>query len=177
MWNEGCVFLCCFFIKRICFSWPCLVWTIIQMIQHSSPVVSFWQADVPSWMKNTRIYRWPSDTQELVLRLLREERYIIPQPSTSIDVIIRSVWPIHENMKNYGFILRFLFLTFGLGITFLSSNVYFYDSKGKEFKLLQTLNWHILRCKQTSVFWALFQACLLSLSFSWFFGLIYWSNF
>ncbi|XP_011489962.1 adapter protein CIKS isoform X2 [Oryzias latipes] len=49
------------------------------------------KADVPSWMKNTRIYRWPSDTQELVLRLLREERYIIPQPSTSIDVIIRSV--------------------------------------------------------------------------------------
>uniref|UniRef100_A0A3P9KHV3 SEFIR domain-containing protein n=2 Tax=Oryzias latipes TaxID=8090 RepID=A0A3P9KHV3_ORYLA len=49
------------------------------------------KADVPSWMKNTRIYRWPSDTQELVLRLLREERYIIPHVSpTSPLLTLRS---------------------------------------------------------------------------------------
>ncbi|RVE55859.1 hypothetical protein OJAV_G00230380 [Oryzias javanicus] len=49
------------------------------------------KADAPSWMKNTRIYSWPSDNQDLVLRLLREERYIIPPPTLGVNVFIRPV--------------------------------------------------------------------------------------
>lgn len=44
---------------------------------------------VPSWLQNTRIYRWPNDTQDLLLRLLREERYIIPQPVGDVTLTIR----------------------------------------------------------------------------------------
>ncbi|XP_061126954.1 E3 ubiquitin ligase TRAF3IP2-like [Syngnathus typhle] len=44
---------------------------------------------VPSWLQNTRIYRWPLDMQDLLLRLLREERYIIPQPEASLTLTIR----------------------------------------------------------------------------------------
>ncbi|MED6239726.1 hypothetical protein ATANTOWER_010261 [Ataeniobius toweri] len=44
---------------------------------------------VPSWLQNTRIYRWPSDTQDLLLRLLREERYIIPQRGTDLTLTVR----------------------------------------------------------------------------------------
>ncbi|XP_051909552.1 uncharacterized protein traf3ip2a [Hippocampus zosterae] len=44
---------------------------------------------VPGWLQNTRIYRWPRDTQDLLLRLLREERYIVPQPEASLTLTIR----------------------------------------------------------------------------------------
>uniref|UniRef100_A0A3Q2Z3W3 SEFIR domain-containing protein n=1 Tax=Hippocampus comes TaxID=109280 RepID=A0A3Q2Z3W3_HIPCM len=44
---------------------------------------------VPGWLQNTRIYRWPQDTQDLLLRLLREERYIVPQPEASLTLTIR----------------------------------------------------------------------------------------
>ncbi|XP_054900549.1 E3 ubiquitin ligase TRAF3IP2 isoform X3 [Poeciliopsis prolifica] len=44
---------------------------------------------VPSWLQNTRIYRWPNDTQDLLLRLLREERYIIPQGGPDITLTVR----------------------------------------------------------------------------------------
>ncbi|XP_043961582.1 E3 ubiquitin ligase TRAF3IP2 isoform X1 [Gambusia affinis] len=44
---------------------------------------------VPSWLQNTRIYRWPSETQDLLLRLLREERYIIPQRGPDITLTVR----------------------------------------------------------------------------------------
>ncbi|XP_054617817.1 E3 ubiquitin ligase TRAF3IP2 [Dunckerocampus dactyliophorus] len=44
---------------------------------------------VPSWLQNTRIYRWPQDTQDLLLRLLREERYIIPQAETPLTLTVR----------------------------------------------------------------------------------------
>ncbi|XP_077595740.1 E3 ubiquitin ligase TRAF3IP2 [Stigmatopora nigra] len=43
---------------------------------------------VPSWLQNTRIYRWPLDTQNLLLRLFREERYIIPQAEASLTLTI-----------------------------------------------------------------------------------------
>ncbi|XP_064189556.1 E3 ubiquitin ligase TRAF3IP2 isoform X2 [Anguilla rostrata] len=36
------------------------------------------QRHVPGWLLNTRIYRWPRDVEDLLLRLLWEERYILP---------------------------------------------------------------------------------------------------
>ncbi|XP_061668540.1 uncharacterized protein traf3ip2a isoform X2 [Syngnathoides biaculeatus] len=44
---------------------------------------------VPNWLQNTRIYRWPQDMQDLLLRLLRVERYIIPQAEESLTLTIR----------------------------------------------------------------------------------------
>ncbi|XP_008304759.1 adapter protein CIKS [Stegastes partitus] len=44
---------------------------------------------VPSWLRNTRIYRWPQDNQDIVLRLLREERYILPQRSIDLTLTVR----------------------------------------------------------------------------------------
>ncbi|XP_017293429.1 E3 ubiquitin ligase TRAF3IP2 [Kryptolebias marmoratus] len=44
---------------------------------------------VPSWLQSTRIYRWPSDTQDLLLRLLREERYIVPQRGAYLTLTVR----------------------------------------------------------------------------------------
>ncbi|XP_030577529.1 adapter protein CIKS isoform X2 [Archocentrus centrarchus] len=46
---------------------------------------------VPSWLQSTRIYRWPQDTQDLLLRLLREERYIIPQRSADLTLTVRTL--------------------------------------------------------------------------------------
>ncbi|XP_053566844.1 E3 ubiquitin ligase TRAF3IP2 isoform X2 [Bombina bombina] len=36
------------------------------------------EAHVPTWLKNTNIYRWPIDRSKLFLRLLREEPYVAP---------------------------------------------------------------------------------------------------
>ncbi|XP_036941767.1 E3 ubiquitin ligase TRAF3IP2-like [Acanthopagrus latus] len=44
---------------------------------------------VPNWLQSTRIYRWPQDTQDLLLRLLREERYIIPQRAADLTLTVR----------------------------------------------------------------------------------------
>ncbi|XP_041814742.1 E3 ubiquitin ligase TRAF3IP2 [Chelmon rostratus] len=44
---------------------------------------------VPNWLRNTRIYRWPQDTMDLLLRLLREERYIIPQRGGDPTITVR----------------------------------------------------------------------------------------
>ncbi|XP_032398349.1 adapter protein CIKS isoform X2 [Etheostoma spectabile] len=44
---------------------------------------------VPNWLRNTKIYRWPQDTQDLLLRLLREERYIIPQQGADLTLTVR----------------------------------------------------------------------------------------
>ncbi|KAM8846463.1 E3 ubiquitin ligase TRAF3IP2 [Synchiropus picturatus] len=45
--------------------------------------------DVPTWLLNTRIYTWPRDTQDLLLRLLREERYILPQTGGELTLTVR----------------------------------------------------------------------------------------
>ncbi|XP_054474833.1 E3 ubiquitin ligase TRAF3IP2 [Anoplopoma fimbria] len=44
---------------------------------------------VPNWLQSTRIYSWPRDTQDLLLRLLREERYIIPQRGADLTLTVR----------------------------------------------------------------------------------------
>ncbi|XP_022626163.1 adapter protein CIKS [Seriola dumerili] len=44
---------------------------------------------VPNWLQSTRIYRWPQDTQDLLLRLLREERYFIPQQGPDLTLTVR----------------------------------------------------------------------------------------
>ncbi|XP_010881170.2 adapter protein CIKS [Esox lucius] len=46
---------------------------------------------VPAWLQSTRIYRWPQDTQDLLLRLLREERYIAPPLGKELTLSIRPV--------------------------------------------------------------------------------------
>lgn len=44
---------------------------------------------VPNWLQSTRIFRWPRDTTDLLLRLLREERYIIPQRGADLTLTVR----------------------------------------------------------------------------------------
>ncbi|XP_022056797.1 uncharacterized protein LOC110955924 [Acanthochromis polyacanthus] len=46
---------------------------------------------VPCWLQNTRVYRWPQDTEDLLLRLLRLERYIPPPVPVELTVLIRPV--------------------------------------------------------------------------------------
>ncbi|KAE8290100.1 Adapter protein CIKS Connection to IKK and SAPK/JNK Nuclear factor NF-kappa-B activator 1 [Larimichthys crocea] len=51
------------------------------------------QKHVPSWLQNTRVYSWPRDTEDLLLRLLREERYIPPPVPMEPTLLIRPVAP------------------------------------------------------------------------------------
>nr|XP_046269135.1 uncharacterized protein LOC124072048 isoform X2 [Scatophagus argus] len=51
------------------------------------------QKHIPIWLQNTRFYRWPQDTEDLLLRLLREERYIPPPVPMELTLIIRPVDP------------------------------------------------------------------------------------
>lgn len=44
---------------------------------------------VPNWLRSTRIFRWPQDTTDLLLRLLKEERYIIPQRGADLTLTVR----------------------------------------------------------------------------------------
>lgn len=47
------------------------------------------KSHVPNWLRSTRIYRWPEDNQDLLLRLLREERYIIPRLGNDLTLTVR----------------------------------------------------------------------------------------
>ncbi|XP_036398904.1 adapter protein CIKS [Megalops cyprinoides] len=49
------------------------------------------QKHVPGWLQNTRVYRWPRDLEDLLLRLLREERYIPPPLAKEVTLTIRPV--------------------------------------------------------------------------------------
>ncbi|XP_023694847.2 E3 ubiquitin ligase TRAF3IP2 [Paramormyrops kingsleyae] len=49
------------------------------------------QKHVPGWLQNTRIYRWPRDAEDILLRLLREERYIPPPMASTLTLTIRPV--------------------------------------------------------------------------------------
>ncbi|XP_038584063.1 E3 ubiquitin ligase TRAF3IP2-like [Micropterus salmoides] len=49
------------------------------------------QKHVPGWLQNTCVYRWPQDTEDLLLRLLREERYVPPPVHKEHTLIIRPV--------------------------------------------------------------------------------------
>ncbi|XP_032365231.1 uncharacterized protein LOC116679857 isoform X2 [Etheostoma spectabile] len=51
------------------------------------------QKHVPSWLQNTRVYRWPQDAEDVLLRLLREERYVPPPVPPELTLIIRPVAP------------------------------------------------------------------------------------
>ncbi|XP_068610049.1 E3 ubiquitin ligase TRAF3IP2 [Brachionichthys hirsutus] len=44
---------------------------------------------VPRWLQSTKIYRWPQDTADLLLRLFRQERYIIPQRGGDLTLTVR----------------------------------------------------------------------------------------
>ncbi|KAJ8008957.1 hypothetical protein DPEC_G00083810 [Dallia pectoralis] len=46
---------------------------------------------VPAWLQNTKIFRWPQDTQDLLLRLLREERYIPPPLGKELTISMRPI--------------------------------------------------------------------------------------
>ncbi|KAK7907544.1 hypothetical protein WMY93_016156 [Mugilogobius chulae] len=46
---------------------------------------------VPSWLQSTKIYRWPQDGSDLLLRLFRTERYIVPLPGNGLTLSVRPV--------------------------------------------------------------------------------------
>lgn len=44
---------------------------------------------VPSWLLSTKLYRWPEDKADLLLRLFRMERYIVPLPGPGLTLSVR----------------------------------------------------------------------------------------
>lgn len=47
------------------------------------------QTHVPLWLQSTRLYRWPEDSKDLLLRLLREEKYIVPPLGKELMLTIK----------------------------------------------------------------------------------------
>ncbi len=57
---------------------------------HEFTVCCFlWQSHVPLWLQSTRLYRWPKDAKDLLLRLLREEKYIVPPLGKELMLTIK----------------------------------------------------------------------------------------
>lgn len=65
--------------------------------------LSVLQKHVPSWLRSTRIYRWPQDTVDLLLRLFREERYV-PQRGSDPVLTIRPIWQPLQTLWRKAFI-------------------------------------------------------------------------
>lgn len=51
------------------------------------------QKHVPCWLQNTRVYLWPQEMEDLLLGLLRAEKYAPPPVSTDLTVTMRPVAP------------------------------------------------------------------------------------
>ncbi|KAM9842039.1 uncharacterized protein ACBR49_013517 isoform 1-T2 [Aulostomus maculatus] len=51
------------------------------------------QKHIPGWLQNTRVYRWPQDTEDLLLQLLREEKFLPPPVPMELTLIIRPAAP------------------------------------------------------------------------------------
>lgn len=49
------------------------------------------QKHIPSWLQNTRVYLWPQEMEDLLLGLLRREKYTPPLVPTDLAVTIRPV--------------------------------------------------------------------------------------
>ncbi|XP_059355107.1 E3 ubiquitin ligase TRAF3IP2 isoform X2 [Carassius carassius] len=47
------------------------------------------QSHVPLWLQSTRLYRWPEDAKDMLLRLLREEKYIVPPLGKDLMLTIK----------------------------------------------------------------------------------------
>lgn len=59
------------------------------------------QRYVPAWLQSTRIHHWPQDTQDLLLRLLLEERYIGPPLGKELTLSVRHLWHLWELLKTH----------------------------------------------------------------------------
>lgn len=46
---------------------------------------------VPHWLRSTRLYHWPQDGPDLLLRLFRMERYIVPPPGPGLTLTVRTL--------------------------------------------------------------------------------------
>lgn len=43
---------------------------------------------VPNWLRSTKLYHWPQDGPDLLLRLFRMERYIVPPPGPGLTMFV-----------------------------------------------------------------------------------------
>ncbi|KAK2826419.1 hypothetical protein Q5P01_020633 [Channa striata] len=53
--------------------------------------ISASQKHVPRWLQNTCVYQWPQDAEDLLLRLLRDERYVPPTVPVELTLMIKPV--------------------------------------------------------------------------------------